>query len=96
MTSRSIVGIAALVGVSISGLLSTLAGYEMMDRVNEKLPREAQFDPLGWYWPKIRRLFREYRRFYPQGPLISRVRLLWGLGWLGLLACAWSLGFFGR
>jgi hypothetical protein len=91
-----IIVVAALVGAAICGLLAMFTGYEMMDRVNERLPKEAQFDPLGWYWSKTRRLFREYRRLFPQGRLIFRARFLWGLGCVCMLGCAWGLGFFGK
>jgi hypothetical protein len=77
MTGRVVV----FVFPSICGLLSTFAGYEMMDKVNAKLPKEDQFDPLGWYWSTTRRLHREYKRLYPSGRLSLnslKARILWG------------------
>ena len=47
MSTRLIVGIVALACVSICGLVMTLTGFEMVERVNEKLPEEKQFETLG-------------------------------------------------
>lgn len=40
MSARSIVGIAALIGTSLCGLLSALVHFEMVEQVNAKLPEE--------------------------------------------------------
>lgn len=79
MEIRVIVGVAALVGVPISGFISTITSYEMMDEVNAKLPKEAQFERIGWYASKTLRLHREYRRFYPDGRLLFKVRALFAV-----------------
>jgi hypothetical protein len=83
VAARVVIGIVALVGVSACGMLSALASLEMADKVNEKLPKEDQFSPLGWYWAKTRRLHREYNRLNPSGHLSRNRRLLAGLA----LAC---------
>jgi len=56
MTTSLIVGIVALACTSICGLITTFTGFEMVDRVNEKLPEENQFETLGWYFSKTQRL----------------------------------------
>ena len=94
MGARVIVGIIALAGVSIFGLVATLANFEMMDRVNEKLPDGEQFAALGWYFSKQQRLRREYKRLYPSGRLLFKVRVLAALMFASLLICAWGFGFF--
>ena len=65
MAPRVSVGIVALAGVSICGLLSTITSLEMADKVSESLPKENEFAQPGWYWPKILRLHRQYNRLYP-------------------------------
>jgi hypothetical protein len=95
MVPRVVVGIFALACVSACGLLSTAATFEMVDKVNEKLPKGDRFSHLGWYWSKTRRLRREYSRLYPSGPLSRRRRVLSGLMLTCALICAWGFGFFG-
>jgi len=48
MTTCVIVGVVALACISICGMVSTFTRYEMMDKVNEKLPKEEQFGVLWW------------------------------------------------
>ena len=76
MATRVIVGIVALACISICGLLATLANFEMVDKVNDKLPESEQFALAGWYWSKRQRLHREYKRLYPEGRLLLKVRAL--------------------
>jgi hypothetical protein len=100
MKAHVIVAIIALASVSICGLMSTFVNYEMMDAVNERLTKEEQFGPLGWYLSKHQRLRRElrreYQRLYPDGRLVLKVRLLMALMFVSLLICAWSIVFFGN
>jgi len=77
-------------------MLATIASFQMVDKVNEKLPKESQFAQLGWYWAKTLRLHREYNRLYPSGQLSRKVRVLVGLMFTSLLICAWGFGFFGK
>jgi len=90
------IGVLALAFSSICGMLSTFTIREMMEQVNAKLPKEAQFGPAWWYWSKTRRLHREYMRLYPSGELFFKVKVFSGVGFFCMLICAWSLGFFGK
>ena len=94
MTPRIIVGMLALVGVSVFGILSTIARLQMVEQVNNRLPQDRQFGELGWYWLKIQRLHREYGRLCPSGQLSRKVRIFGGLSILSLLVSAWGFGFF--
>ena len=93
MSSRVTIGIIALVSVSACGLISTFANFLMLEKVNEKLPKEEQIEALGWYFSKTLRLHREYRTLYPDGHLVSMVRLLIALMIVCLLICGWGFGF---
>jgi hypothetical protein len=73
-----------------------LTTYEMMDKVNEKLPKEEQFGALWWYASKYQRLHREYRRMYPEGGLLLKVRVLWALMFACMFVCVWEFGFFAK
>ena len=94
MSTRVTIVIVALVCISACGLIGTIANFEMVEKVNEGLPKEEPFAELGWR-SKILRLHREYRKPYPDGRLLLKVRVLRALVIACLLICAWSLGFFG-
>ncbi|MGP0070804.1 MAG: hypothetical protein ACLPWF_02565 [Bryobacteraceae bacterium] len=87
MAARVIVGVVALACVATCGIVATLANLEMVDKVNDKLPKGEQFEALGWYLSKSWRLHREYTRLYSDGRLLLMVRILarlrLGFGLLG-------------
>ncbi len=85
-----------MAGVSVCGVISALVNSKMVGQVNGSLPKDAQFSPLGWYFPKTLLLHREYRRLFPDGRLLVQARLLIAIGFAGLLACAWAVGLFGK
>jgi hypothetical protein len=94
MSVREIVGIAALIGGSLCGLLATLVSIEMVEQVNAKLPKENHFSSMGWYAPKTLRLFREYRRLFPSKNLHLKITSLAIIALVCLLCVAWAIGFF--
>lgn len=96
MTTRLIIGIAALACVSICGLVGALANFEMVDKVNSKLPQGEQFAELGWYWSKHQRIHCEYKRLYPDGRLLFKVRVLMAVSFACLIVCAWGFGLFAK
>jgi hypothetical protein len=96
MTPHIIVGIIAFVCGVLCAINGTILVFEMVDRVNDKLPEEQQFSPLWWYPSKYGRLFAEYKRLYPDGGLARRCRLLGVLLFAFIFAAAWGLGFFSR
>jgi hypothetical protein len=96
MTALVIVGIAALACVSILGLVASLAHFEMVDKVNDMLPKNEQFAPLGWYFSKYQRLTREYKRLYPGGRLLLKFRVLRALTLVCFLICALCFGISAR
>jgi hypothetical protein len=93
--ARVIVGIVALACVSTSGVIATLANWEMVEKVNEKLPKEDQFEALDWYLPKTQRLDRGYKRLYPGGRLLTKIRVLMALMFACLLFSAWCFRILG-
>jgi hypothetical protein len=91
MPARIIVGVFALLGMSVCGLLSNLVFFDIVEKVNERLPKEQQFAPLWWYWPKYQKLRREYKRLYPEGTLLRKVRVLIVVAFACTLIFAWVL-----
>jgi len=74
--------------------------FAIVDAVNAKLPKDDQFNPIGWWLPKTLRLHHQYNRLYPDGPLVRRqgilaavmlfcIVLVAGLIGFGYLAIAW-------
>src|ERR1700731_15134 len=76
MTTRAIVGIIALLCGMACGIIGTFTIFEMVRQVNGKLPAGEQFAPLGWHFSKYQRFQREYKRLYPDGRLLFRLRML--------------------
>jgi len=92
MSTRLIVGTIALACFSIFGLVASLTNLQMLDQVNDMLPRNEQFATLGWYFSKYQRLNREYKRLYPGGRLLLKVRVLIVLMFACLFLSAWGFG----
>jgi hypothetical protein len=88
-------GMVFSVAMAVCGLLTSLRIFEMVDRVNEKLPRE-QFEALGWHLSKQQDLWRSYKSLYPNGALLLQVHVLTAFGFVFLLVAAWCFSFFAR
>jgi hypothetical protein len=84
MTVRIAAGVVFLVGFSVCGILSTIVGIEVVDRVNEKLPEAQRFDTLQMGRFKWWQLRRYYKRLYPDGPLVRKLDRI-GVAFLGCL-----------
>lgn len=56
MTTHIIVEIGAFMCGVVCAITATLVVFEMVDRVNEKLPEDRQLSPLWWYPSKYSRL----------------------------------------
>ena len=94
MNSRVIVGIAAIVGMAACGLLGAIANMEMVEQVNSRLPKKSQLSPVGWCLSKTLHMHREYKRLFPNGTLLVRVRVAIAFAFGRLLCGVWALGFF--
>jgi hypothetical protein len=89
-------GMVFSAAMAICGLLTSLRTFEIVDRVNEKLPKEEQFKALGWHLSKRQNLWRSYKNLYPNGALLSQVHVLTALGAVSLLVAAWCFSIFAR
>ncbi len=96
MAIRTVVGVTAVILMSISGLLSSLTWQEMVEEVNATLPEDARFDPMWWYAPKTFRLYQAYKRLCPNGRLLRAFYLSVAAGVASLLIAAWAIGLIGR
>ena len=96
MTAHIIVGISAFLCGVVCAIASSFVVFQMVDKVNARLPEEHQFSHFWWYWSKYQRLFAEYKRLYPDGGLGKRFCILGVLLFVSFIATAWGLGFFSR
>lgn len=62
------------------GLVSAVTQATMVEEVNRRLPEDQRFEDAWWGPDKIVRLFREYRRLYPDGPLLRRQIIIFSIG----------------
>jgi hypothetical protein len=80
----------------VCAITGTIVIFELVERVNERLPGERQFSPLWWHLPKLLRLLTEYKRMYPDGRLARRFRMLTMMLFAFFFVTVWGLGFFSR
>jgi hypothetical protein len=89
MTLRLIAGLVAIACGSACGLVASFTNFRMIDEVNGRLPEEERFKLVGWYR-------REYKRFYPEGRLLIRVRILSAIMLICMVVAAWCFGVVPR
>jgi hypothetical protein len=77
-------------------MIGTVKTFEAVDKVNDKLPKDQQFDHCWWYPSKYQRLHREYRRLYPEGRVLFQFRIATALMFVCLLICGWGFGILAR
>ena len=70
---RMAISFVLLVVVASCGVSSTLLQWEIMEKVNARLPASEQFQPLCWGPFKRLRLDEEYRRLFPDGKDLKRM-----------------------
>jgi hypothetical protein len=71
------------------GLTSLAIHTEMVEEVNRRLPENQRFEDAWWGPTKSIRLFTEYRRLCPDGPLLRRQLMIFGVIFV-LLAVAFA------
>jgi hypothetical protein len=96
MTAHITIGIFALLGMWTCGLVASIKTFQMVDKVNARLPKQEQFDPLWWHLSKRQRLVREYKRLYPDGRLLAHSRIAMFLGAVFLLIFVLGFRFFAK
>src|SRR5436309_4959031 len=93
MPVRMSILVLAMLSVSTCGMLSTFLLWKIVDQVNLRLPAEQRFSVLGWYLDKHWRVLREYRRLYPTGVLVRRLRRMIMCAIASLTLAMFALGF---
>jgi len=91
---RMAAGILCFSGMAACFLWSVIIGLDRVERVNERLPVDKQFEALWWGPMKRLRFEAEYVRLFPDRGLRRKERLLFLLGMVflaSLVICAASL-----
>jgi hypothetical protein len=94
VTTHIILAIAALSLATTCMISAGFVLYVMIGEINRKLPDNTQIGYLWFYWSKMRRILREYKRFYPSGRLGTLYKALTTTSGILLLLCAWAMGLF--
>jgi hypothetical protein len=90
---RVTIGVIGGIVAAVCGVVSAVLCLKIVDQVNPHLTSEQRFSPVGWYFGKTLRVFREYHRLFPSGSDVRRICLLGTVGVIGLLAAAIAIGF---
>jgi hypothetical protein len=80
MEPHIIFGIVALACFIACGMIGAFTYFNIVDEVNDKLPKEEQFGWLGWYLDKVQRLHREYKSLHPDRRLLLKAPRGYGIG----------------
>jgi hypothetical protein len=94
MTMRLVAALVLLLAGVGSAIAATSVSWKMVEQVNSRLPDNERFDSVWWAFPKYLRLFRQYRRLYPSGRLVSHFWYLQTAMLVSLVGVAWLVGFF--
>jgi len=95
LSERAIAGIIsfcfALTGLFVANILLVM----MIGEINRKRQGAKLVSYIGFTFPKMLRIFSEYRSSYPAGRLHVYALLAFGLAILGLAGAAIGLGILG-
>ena len=93
MGSGLIIALAIVAFIAATALIAAanIAAAKILSLVNAQLPLKDQFEPFLWYHSKTQRLFRQYRRIYPDGKLIRTHRLLAAAGFTCFALAVWLI-----
>ena len=95
MSTRLIIGIASLCAVITCLIVANMFLFMMIGEINRKREEGNYVSYFGFAFPKMQRIFREYRLKYPNGRLHIYALVAFAVAMVGLLGAARALGFFG-
>jgi hypothetical protein len=95
MSARAIIGIfffcVAMTGVFLGGMTMVM----MIGEINRKRQEGNLISYFGYTFPKMLRIFQEYRSLYPDGKLhiyhLAAVAVMF-IGWIGVAVCIGIIG----
>jgi len=88
MTERAIAGIVSFSFVLTGLFLANMFLMMMIGEINRKREEGNLISYFGFTFPKMLRIFGEYRRSYPTGKLHVYALGAFGLAMLGLISVA--------
>lgn len=94
MNTRLLVGVVSFCVLEIGLGLANRYLFAMIGAIN-RVREDGNFvSDLGFAYPKIRRVFDEYRLKYPNGKFHIYALIAFGAAITGLFGLASALGFF--
>jgi hypothetical protein len=95
MSTRGIIGIVSFC-LAVTGLfLANMFLIMMIGEINRKRQEGNLISYFGFAFPKVVRVFEEYRREYPGGKLYAYVLAAFSLAVVGLISVAVCLHIIG-
>jgi hypothetical protein len=88
MSERAIAGIVSFCSVLTGLFLANMFLMMMIGEINRKREEGNLISYFGFTFPKMLRIFGEYRRSYPSGKLHVYALGAFGLATLGLISVA--------
>ncbi|MGB6194716.1 MAG: hypothetical protein WBF42_19785 [Terracidiphilus sp.] len=88
MYIQLLIEVAAIAGLSALGLLLTLTNYKLLAQVTALSGGEFESTPPGGDVTRLLRMHREYGRLFPEGKLVTRIRLMIALLFLCMLVAS--------
>jgi len=95
VSTRLIVGIASACAAMTGLILANMFLYMMIGEINRNRNEGNLVSYFGFAFPKMQRIFGEYRAKYPNGRLHIYALVAFAAAMIGLLGVARALGFFG-
>lgn len=95
MNTRVVVSVVSFCLAMTGLILANMLLMMMIGEINRKRRDGSLISYFGFTFPKMRRIFDEYRSSYPTGNKHIYARLAFALAVAGLLGVAAGLGFFG-
>lgn len=95
ISARAMIGIIffciAMTGVFLGGMTMVM----MIGEINRRRQEGNLISYFGYTFPKMLRIFREYRSLYPDGKLhiyhLAAVAVMF-IGWIGVAVCIGIIG----
>ena len=95
MSTRVIIGIASLCAATTGLIVANMFLYMMVGEINRKRTEENLVSYFGFAFPKMQRIFSEYRVKYPDGRLHIYALIAFAAAMVGVLGVVRAFGFFG-
>jgi hypothetical protein len=95
ITERAITGIVALLVAVTGAVLANIVLLMMVGEINRRRSEGDEVSYFGFTFPKMQRIFAEYRSLYPSGRLNLYALLAFAVAMAGLVITGVCIGIIG-